>query len=52
LDTNGAGDRLPPPLALALYNGGPRWTAPTDLSGLIALPADSPLWPWQPHLRY
>jgi hypothetical protein len=46
------GDRLPPLLTLVLYNGDPRWTAPTDLSALIALPADSPLWSWQPHLRY
>lgn len=47
-----AGDRLPPVLLLVLYNGEQRWTAPTTLEDLIALPADSPLWPWQPQIRY
>jgi hypothetical protein len=47
-----AGDRLPPVLLLVLYNGEPRWSAPAELADLIALPADSPLWPWQPQVRY
>ncbi len=47
-----AGDRLPPVLMLVLYNGECRWSAPTDITHLIALPPDSPLWPWQPQVRY
>ncbi|MEO5374128.1 MAG: Rpn family recombination-promoting nuclease/putative transposase, partial [Alphaproteobacteria bacterium] len=47
-----AGDRLPPVLMLLLYNGEPRWSAPTDIGDLIALPTDSPLWPLQPRVRY
>jgi hypothetical protein len=46
------GDRLPPVLLLVLYNGEPRWSAPTGLADLIALPPQSPLWPWQPRVRY
>lgn len=46
------GDRLPPVLLLLLYNGDPRWSSPTDLSDLIALPTDSALWHWQPQARY
>jgi hypothetical protein len=44
--------RLPPVFPLVLYNGEPRWTAPRDLSALIGLPANSPLWQWQPGMRY
>ena len=40
------GDRLPPVLLLTLYNGEQRWTAPTAVADLIALPPDSPLWPF------
>ena len=47
-----AGDRLPPILPIVLYNANPRWNAPTETSALIALPANSPLWPWQPRVRY
>ena len=47
-----AGERLPPVLMLVLYNGEPRWTAPATLTELIALPDDSPLWSWQPQVRY
>lgn len=47
-----AGDRLPPLLLVVLYNGEPRWNAPTSTAELVALPADSPLWPWQPQVRY
>ena len=47
-----SGDRLPPVLLLVLYNGDQRWRAPVDLTDLIALPPRSPLWPWQPRVRY
>lgn len=46
------GDRLPPVLMVVLHNGEGRWTAPTDTAGLLAVPADSSLWPWQPRARY
>ena len=46
------GDRLPPVLLLVLYNGEQRWTAPTAVHDLIALSPHSPLWPWQPQIRY
>jgi len=46
------GDRLPPVLMLVLYNGEQRWSAPADVTSLIGLPAGSPLWPWQPQVRY
>ena len=44
-------DRLPPLMMIVLYNGGPRWSAPTDMAKLIALPEESPLWSWQPQAR-
>jgi Putative transposase, YhgA-like len=47
-----AGARLPPLLLLVLYNGVKRWKAATDIRQLIALAPDSPLWPWQPQVRY
>lgn len=47
-----AGARLPPLLLLVLYNGVRRWDAPTQISELIALPPNSPLWLWQPQLQY
>ena len=46
------GARLPPVLLLVLYNGEPRWSAPRELSEMIALAPDSDLWPWQPQVRY
>lgn len=46
------GDRLPPVLVVVLHNGNKRWTAPTSLAELIALPPGSPLWSWQPQARY
>ncbi|NBC31548.1 MAG: transposase [Alphaproteobacteria bacterium] len=46
------GDSLPPVLLVVLYNGGPRWSAPIELSDLIALTKGSPLWRWQPAARY
>ena len=39
-------------MMIVVYNGGPRWSAPTDMAQLIALPDDSRLWPWQPRARY
>jgi Putative transposase, YhgA-like len=46
------GDKLPPVLMLVLYNGEARWNAPVATAELIALPAQSSLWPWQPQIRY
>jgi hypothetical protein len=46
------GDRLPPVLLMVIYNGPRSWTAPTDTTGLIGLPGDSALWPWQPRIQY
>ncbi len=44
--------RLPPILPIVLYNGDPRWRAAVDLRDLVGLPEASPLWQWQPQLRY
>ena len=44
--------RLPPVMPVVLYNGDPRWAAPLALSELVGLPEDSPLWRWQPGMRY
>ncbi len=44
--------RLPPILPVVLYNGDPRWRAPVDLADLIGLPEASPMWRWQPEMRY
>jgi hypothetical protein len=46
------GQRLPPVLLVVIYNGALTWAAPTATADLIALPEDSPLWPWQPRIRY
>jgi len=35
-----------------LYNGDLRWRAPAALRELVGLPDGSPLWRWQPELRY
>ncbi|MBF0153418.1 MAG: Rpn family recombination-promoting nuclease/putative transposase [Magnetococcales bacterium] len=45
-------DGLPPVLPVILYNGEPRWSAATALHDLIRLPSGSPLWPYQPQMRY
>ncbi len=45
-------DALPPVLPIVLYNGDQPWNAPTELTDLITLPADSALWHWQPRVRY
>ena len=44
--------RLPPILPVVLYNGDRRWVAPLALDELVGLPEKSPLWRWQPHMRY
>ncbi len=43
---------LPPIFPLLLYNGDKPWKAATDLSSLIALPPNTPLWSYQPGMRY
>ena len=44
--------RLPPVFPVVLYNGDPRWTMPLNVTPLIGLPKDSPLWRWQPDMHY
>jgi hypothetical protein len=44
--------RLPPILPVVLYNGDRRWAAPLALHELVGLSGDSPLWQWQPAMRY
>jgi hypothetical protein len=44
--------RLPPILPVVLYNGDRRWAAPLALRELVGLSGDSPLWQWQPAMRY
>ncbi|UEM24927.1 Rpn family recombination-promoting nuclease/putative transposase (plasmid) [Skermanella mucosa] len=46
------GGRLPPLLPIVLYAGEARWNSPAATTDLVALPEDSPLWPWQPQVRY
>jgi hypothetical protein len=43
---------LPPVLAVVLHNGDGRWRAPLALRDLVGLPQGSPLWHWQPDMRY
>jgi len=43
---------VPPVLPVVLYNGDARWNAPTDSTDLVSLSPDSPLWHWQPRVRY
>jgi hypothetical protein len=45
------GQRFPPVLPIVLYNGRPRWTAPTSLADLIA-PGPGKLRDYLPQLRY
>ncbi|MBF0434198.1 MAG: Rpn family recombination-promoting nuclease/putative transposase [Magnetococcales bacterium] len=47
-----ATDGLPPILPIVLYNGETRWHAASRLQDLIRLPIDSPLWQYQPEMRY
>jgi hypothetical protein len=44
--------RLPPVFPVVIYNGNSRWTMPVNLAPLIGLPGGSPLWRWQPEMRY
>jgi Putative transposase, YhgA-like/Domain of unknown function (DUF4351) len=44
--------KLPPILPVVLYNGDRRWAAPLSLHELVGLADHSPLWPWQPVMRY
>ena len=45
--------KLPPVFPLVLYNGEPRWRAPTELRGLIELPAGiRGVRAFQPRMRY
>jgi hypothetical protein len=46
------GGTLPPLLPVVVYNGESSWRAPLALRALVGLPEDSPLWQWQPDLRY
>ncbi|MBF0123986.1 MAG: Rpn family recombination-promoting nuclease/putative transposase [Magnetococcales bacterium] len=43
---------LPPILPIILFNGVPRWHAVTSLRDLIRVPNTSPLWHFQPDMRY
>lgn len=47
-----ADGRLPPVFPLLLYNGDSQWKAATDLRSLISLPDNTPLWRYQPGMRY
>ncbi|EWY38955.1 hypothetical protein N825_10315 [Skermanella stibiiresistens SB22] len=47
-----SGSRLPPVLPIVPYNGDRPWTSPTDSAGLNAVAPSSPLWSWQPNIRY
>jgi hypothetical protein len=44
--------RLPPVMPVVVYNGDPRWAMPLALRELVGLPADTPLWRYQPDMRY
>jgi hypothetical protein len=44
--------KLPPVLPVVLYNGDPRWAMPLALRELVGLPEDTPLWRYQPDMRY
>jgi hypothetical protein len=44
--------QLPPILPVVLYKGDRRWAAPLALHELVGLQGDSPLWQWQPAMRY
>ena len=44
--------RLPPVFPLLLYNGDTHWKAATNLKPLISLPANTPLWRYQPSVSY
>jgi hypothetical protein len=37
---------------VVVYNGDPRWAMPLALRELVGLPEDTPLWRYQPQMRY
>jgi hypothetical protein len=43
---------LPPVFPVVIFNGDPRWAMPLSLEELIGLPKGSPIWSWQPEMRY
>jgi hypothetical protein len=43
---------LPPLLPVVVYNGDAKWHAAAALRPLVGLAEASPLWQWQPDLRY
>ncbi len=45
-------DGLPPVLPIVIYNGESVWSAPVAMRDLIHLPPESPLWKYQPQMRY
>jgi len=45
-------DRLPPVLPIVLHRGRARWAAPLVLRELVGLQDGSPLWHFQPDMRY
>lgn len=44
--------RLPPVFPLLLYNGDNHWESATEIKSLISLPKNTPLWQYQPDMRY
>jgi hypothetical protein len=44
--------RLPPVFPVVAYDGDPGWIMPLSLDPLIGLPPESPIWQWQPQVRY
>jgi hypothetical protein len=44
--------RLPPVMPVVIYNGDLRWAMPLALRELVGLPENTPLWRYQPDMRY
>jgi hypothetical protein len=44
--------KLPPVMPVVVYNGDPRWAMPLALRELVGLPENTPLWRYQPDMRY
>jgi hypothetical protein len=47
-----ADGRLPPVFPLVVYNGDAAWAMPLTVDSLVGLAPGSPLWRWQPNIRY
>jgi hypothetical protein len=47
-----ADGKLPPILPVVLFNGDGGWASPLSMRELVGLPDNSPLWQWQPTMRY